>query len=319
MSLSTLRLIAPVSGLVVAIESVPDPVFAQKLVGNGIAIDPTSQVLLAPCAGKIVQLHSAQHAVTIGAENGAQVLLHIGLDTVQLKGNGFKAKVKVGDQVKTGQPLIEFNADTIAIAGKSLLTMMIVTGDTPLQILPASQVTAGQDAVIEITVGGKNAPPKTAVSKSSTAQSREIRTTLPTGMHARPAALLVNLAKTFSSNIEVIAARGAANAKSVVGIMGLEIGNNEKVQFFAEGADASAAVETLADFVEKFREAPGHQAPAKVTPRKSTDANVLTGVGVSPGLAIGRITRIQKQNFNIKEKATGSAAQEESALQTAIQ
>src|SRR4051812_35667547 len=215
MSLSTLRLIAPVSGLTVAIESVPDPVFAQKLVGDGIAIDPTSQVLVAPCAGKIVQLHSAQHAVTIGAENGAQILLHIGLDTVQLKGKGFKAKVKVGDQVRAGQELIEFSVDEIAIAGKSVLTMMVVTGDTKIQIVAPKKVTAGQDAMIEIAASSSA---KTQVAPQPTTPTpREVRTTLPPGMHARPAALLVNLAKTYSSNLEVITDRGAANAKSVVG------------------------------------------------------------------------------------------------------
>jgi phosphoenolpyruvate-protein phosphotransferase len=320
MSDSQLKLMAPVSGLVVAIESVPDPVFAQKLVGNGVAIDPTSQLLLAPCAGKIAQLHSSQHAITIATETGAQVLLHIGLDTVQLKGKGFHAKVKLGDQVKAGQPLIEFSADEIVMAGKSLLTMMVVIGDTPIQLLPAKQVTAGKDALIAITSAQTAAATPVAPDKAQTAESREVLTTLPTGMHARPAALLVNLAKTFSSNIEIFTGRGAANAKSVVGIMGLEIGNSEKIRFFAQGSDATSSVKALADFVEAFREAaPAHAPAVKTAARTSTDANVLFGVGVSPGLAIGRIARIHQQTFKIEEAAKTGTAQEKASLRKAIE
>lgn len=319
MSVNELKLIAPVSGPVIAIENVPDPVFAQKLVGNGVAIDPVTETLLAPCAGKIVQLHSSHHAVTIVHESGAQVLLHIGLDTVQLKGNGFKAKIKTGDSVKAGQALIAFSADTIALAGKSLLTMMVVTGDTPSVVQPVRFATAGKDVLLEVVSGKVGASAVQPEGKAATAQSREVRTTLPTGMHARPAALLVNLAKTFKSNIDIVTGRGAANAKSVVGIMGLEIGNDEKIHFFAEGSDASAAVNALAEFLDKFREEPSHQPPAKgPVQRESTDANILLGVGVSPGLAIGKVTHIRAQGFDIQESAANPPSVEKTNLQNAI-
>lgn len=98
---ATLQLFAPLSGVVIPIAKVPDPVFAQKMVGDGIAIDPISQVLLAPCAGEIVQLHSGLHALTIAAGNGAQILLHIGLDTVQLKGQDFVRKSNWGARSKS--------------------------------------------------------------------------------------------------------------------------------------------------------------------------------------------------------------------------
>src|SRR5512142_753898 len=92
----TLTLIAPLSGYLVPIERVPDPVFSQKMVGDGIALDPLSQTLLAPCDGEVINLHPANHALTLGIAGGIELLMHIGLDTINLKGQGFTPRVKTG-------------------------------------------------------------------------------------------------------------------------------------------------------------------------------------------------------------------------------
>src|SRR3954462_6896911 len=105
----TLTLLAPLSGVIYPLERVPDPVFAQKLVGDGLSIDPTEGRLLAPRDGEIVTLHAAGHAVTRRTSEGLELLMHIGIDTVALKGEGFRAKVKAGDKVKGGALLIEFD------------------------------------------------------------------------------------------------------------------------------------------------------------------------------------------------------------------
>ena len=130
---------APLSGVMVPLETVPDPVFAQKMVGDGISIDPTSNILLAPITGKITQLHSAKHAVTLVASNGLEVLIHIGLDTVMLKGKGFVAKVKEGDIVDVGQPLIEFDMDAVGRKAMSLLTQMVITNGEKVSSYQAAQ------------------------------------------------------------------------------------------------------------------------------------------------------------------------------------
>src|SRR5512136_1265607 len=96
---------APLSGALVPIERVPDPVFSQKMVGDGISVDPISQSLLAPCDGEVVMLHPANHALTLVTAEGIEVLMHIGLDTINLKGEGFRPHVKNGDKVKAGAPL----------------------------------------------------------------------------------------------------------------------------------------------------------------------------------------------------------------------
>lgn len=117
----TLRLVAPLSGYLLPIETVPDPVFAQKMVGDGVSIDPTSNVLKSPCAGEVVQLHPSHHAITIKTTDGLEILLHIGLDTVELRGKGFSPKVQTGDLVNPGDALIEFDIDYIALHARSLL------------------------------------------------------------------------------------------------------------------------------------------------------------------------------------------------------
>ncbi|MCA1650551.1 MAG: PTS glucose transporter subunit IIA, partial [Acidobacteria bacterium] len=85
---------APLSGMLVPLDAVPDPVFAERLVGDGVSIDPTSDTLVAPCEGTIAHVHTAGHALTIAAADGIEILIHVGLDTVTLKGKGFTTLVK---------------------------------------------------------------------------------------------------------------------------------------------------------------------------------------------------------------------------------
>src|SRR6187455_3665802 len=106
-SLSQLRILSPLSGQVWPLERVPDPVFAQKMVGDGLSIDPVDALLQAACDGEVTSLHAAGHAVTLRTAEGLEVLMHVGIDTVALKGQGFKPRVKAGDQVKARDPLIE--------------------------------------------------------------------------------------------------------------------------------------------------------------------------------------------------------------------
>ena len=121
-----LQLLAPLSGVLMPLDSVPDPVFSSRVVGDGICIDPTSQTLCAPLSGVIGTLQDSAHAVSVTADNGVQVLMHIGLDTVNLAGKGFTSRVTLGQRVEAGQPLIDFDADYIALHARSLLTLMLV-------------------------------------------------------------------------------------------------------------------------------------------------------------------------------------------------
>ena len=117
------------SGKTVAIESVPDATFAEKILGDGVAIEPTSNELLAPVDSVVEQTMDTNHAIGLVMANGLEILLHIGLDTVAMNGDGFTIHVKEGDRVKAGDRLITFDPEKIRAAGHPLTTMLVVTND----------------------------------------------------------------------------------------------------------------------------------------------------------------------------------------------
>ncbi|RTL00747.1 MAG: PTS glucose transporter subunit IIA, partial [Proteobacteria bacterium] len=109
MSIQEVTLCSPLSGVFIDLALVPDPVFAEKMVGDGFAIDPLEGVLYSPIKGKIKSIHRAKHAITIESEHGFDILMHIGLETVALAGDGFKVLVKEGQSVNVGDKLTEFD------------------------------------------------------------------------------------------------------------------------------------------------------------------------------------------------------------------
>lgn len=141
---------AYLTGKVIPIEEVNDGVFSAKIMGDGIAIIPENEVLTAPADGEItVVMDGSFHAVGMRLDNGVEVLLHIGVDTVGMNGEGFKPYVTVGDKVKTGDNLIGFSKSAIAAHGLRDVTMLIVTnGDE----CPAVKLMSGMDAVAGETV-----------------------------------------------------------------------------------------------------------------------------------------------------------------------
>ena len=120
-------ILCPVSGSAMDISKVNDPVFAGKAMGDGIAIRPSEGVIVAPISGTVEALFPTGHALAIKGEDGMGVMLHIGIDTVDMKGEGFCAHVAQGDHVDAGQVLVEFDREKIAAAGFEDTTMMIVT------------------------------------------------------------------------------------------------------------------------------------------------------------------------------------------------
>jgi phosphoenolpyruvate-protein phosphotransferase len=312
-----MNLIAPLSGRVLPLEAVPDPVFAQKLVGPGIAIDPTSTELKSPLEGTVVQFHNAHHALTIAHDSGLNVLIHVGIETVQLKGEGFVPKVKVGDRVRTGQILLEFDADTLALKAKSLISVIVITEPAVKNLISTAKtlVVAGTDELFAVDLGpGADVSPTTPLS-SGRAESDEIPIHLPTGLHARPAAVLVSRAKSFRSEIQMAKNGRRGNAKSLVAVLALEVGNGDRVRFSAQGPDADQAVEDLAAFLEALKEK--EPEPPVTTPQPSAAAsvwtrqdNLLHGVAVSPGLAIGRVYQIRAQQFEFNENSAGTPVEE---------
>ena len=143
------------TGKTVAIENVPDQAFASKALGDGVAIDPTDNVLRAPADAKVsLTMPESNHAVGLLLNNGVEVLLHIGLDTIAMNGDGFKCFVKEGQAVKKGQALIEFDVKKIKAAGHPLITMMVITDDNGFENLTfkaGEDVKAGATAIGSIS------------------------------------------------------------------------------------------------------------------------------------------------------------------------
>ena len=117
---------APLTGKVVPISEVPDPTFAEGMLGNGIAIIPTDGKVYAPCNGKVETMFSTGHAVALSTAGGAELLIHVGLETVGLNGAPFTIHVADGDEVKKGQLLFEANLEMIQEAGLPILTPVVV-------------------------------------------------------------------------------------------------------------------------------------------------------------------------------------------------
>jgi glucose-specific phosphotransferase system IIA component len=146
--------LSPFTGTVLAIEAVPDPVFAEKMLGDGVAIQPVEGRAVAPIDGTITVLHSSGHAFAVQADGKPLgVLVHIGLDTVKLKGLGFKLHAKVGDRVSAGQLVVEFDLAVIAAAGYSPISPVILP-DLPEGIVveksPLVQARAGKDVLYTV-------------------------------------------------------------------------------------------------------------------------------------------------------------------------
>lgn len=118
---------SPMIGEVVKLENVPDQVFASGAMGKGIAINPTDGTVVAPANGEITLVFPTGHAVGMRTDNGAEVLIHIGMDTVSLAGKGFKSFVSAGDKVQAGQKLLEFDLATVRDANLPVISPVIVT------------------------------------------------------------------------------------------------------------------------------------------------------------------------------------------------
>ena len=141
------------SGKTVAIEDVPDQTFAQKVLGDGIAIEPEDSVLRAPADCTVTQtMEGSNHAVGLTMANGIEILLHIGLDTVSMNGDGFTMNVKEGERVKAGQALITFDPAKIRAAGHPLVTMMVIVEDggyEEYRFIAGQNVKAGEGIIAE--------------------------------------------------------------------------------------------------------------------------------------------------------------------------
>lgn len=148
---------APITGEIVPLEEVPDPVFSQKMMGDGIAIKPSEGRIYSPVKGKIAQIPETKHAIGLETEDGIEILIHIGLETVALNGKGFDVRVNTGDKVSVGQPLMEFDLEYIRSNAESDITPVVITNgketDKTFKMTDEKEGKQGETVIITASKG----------------------------------------------------------------------------------------------------------------------------------------------------------------------
>jgi glucose-specific phosphotransferase system IIA component len=150
--MAELDILAPLDGTVVDLETVPDEVFAQKMVGDGVAIDPSGEIARAPVAGTLVKLFPGGHAFGIAADDGIELIVHLGLDTIELAGEGFENIATEGQVVQIGTPIVRFDRATIEGKGKVMLSPVVSTGNGTIVRRASGEVRAGHDVLFVLKV-----------------------------------------------------------------------------------------------------------------------------------------------------------------------
>lgn len=123
----SIEIVSPVTGKIIPIEEVPDQVFSEKMIGDGLAIDPKEGRVLSPIDGEVVTIFPTNHAIGLVSKEGLEILIHIGIDTVELNGVGFTRIIEKDSKVKKGDLLVEFDIDLIKEKGKSPITPVIIS------------------------------------------------------------------------------------------------------------------------------------------------------------------------------------------------
>lgn len=147
------KIVAPMSGKVVELAEVPDKVFSAKMVGDGIAVEPSEGVVLSPFDGVVKQVFPTGHALVVESEEGLPLLIHIGIETVNLKGEGFKVIVSEGQAVKVGTPLVEFEMELIKGKGFPLISPLVIPEMGLVDKIKSSdfkEVRKGEDVLLEV-------------------------------------------------------------------------------------------------------------------------------------------------------------------------
>jgi phosphocarrier protein FPr len=323
--MTVVELRAPLSGWATPLSEVPDPAFAGGLVGDGVAIDPTEATLHAPCDGVVLTLHRARHACTVRAANGAEILMHIGVDTVELGGQGFVARVREDQAVRVGDPLISFDFDVVASKAKSMLTMIVVANGEDAAVVSRTldrEVACGE-AMMAVE-GTATADALRPVERKIV--SRTVPLMIRAGLHARPAATLAALARAHAGAVTVGRGDQTANAKSVVALMRLGTGLGDQLTVSAEepGADAvvTALTKAIADglgdpVIEAAvaaapAPASSHAAPpplAEAPPFTAGATVVLRGTGAVAGLAVGPAMRLDRVEASFPCAGAGASVE----------
>jgi multiphosphoryl transfer protein len=314
-----LKLNSPLQGWCAPLDEVPDAVFAQRMLGDGIAIDPTSETLHAPCAGEVISIAAGKHAIAIRSQAGLEILMHVGIDTVNLAGRGFEPLVEVGRTVQIGEALLRFDLEALAAQAKSLITPLVITNGEDFEIIRCelNRLVHVGDELMELRARPRAS--SSTLSSLTTEVTERFSIELEHGLHARPAAMVANCAKQLAVEIRIEAHGRSANAASAVSIMALGIKRGDELTLAASGEGAVAAVQALKRTILELQQqahSEGSQQPhpaASPSPRRQpTDSpreGKLPGVIASRGFAVGRVVALRHSQIDVEEIGRGIAVE----------
>jgi len=310
--MSDLTVYAPLAGWVTPLADVPDPVFAEKMLGDGMAIDPVNDALCAPCDATVLTVHEAGHAVTLRSTDGYELICHIGIDTVSLGGKGLTPQVQAGARVLAGQPLIRFDLDYLVQNAPAVVTPIIVADATRYAVEPIAKglVAVGDPLLRVVPLGGE------AVDTDMGGETliEETVVALSHGLHARPAARLVEAVRRHDARVTLYHGDRYASALSAVGLLGLGLGHGTTVRIEASGAQAAAA---LAEVIAFLNDATPEETPVDVPEPVRGEGPGLGGVPAAPGLAVGPIHRLARAAIPV-ETLAGTEEEERTRLNGAL-
>ena len=247
-------LTSPLQGWASPLEAVPDPVFAERMMGDGIAIDPTGDCLHAPCDAVVLSVHASGHAITLRTPEGAEILMHIGLDTVALGGRGFTPCVTEGASVQRLDPLIRFDLDLLVCEARAVITPVIVTNLERFTIVHRET-----GKLVGVGEPMMTLEPRVDAADAAIVEGDAVRRTIVVpllhGIHARPAARIGETARKFVSEVKI--AKGApveadrrdGNVRSPVALMALGIKLGDEITISATGPDAADALAAIGDLI----------------------------------------------------------------------
>ena len=308
--MNTTALISPLDGTVVPLEQVPDPVFSQRILGDGVALFPASHTVFAPLDGVISNVNDAKHALVIKHEN-LEVLIHVGIESVALKGEGFEVFVQKGQTVKAGQKLLNFDFSILKNKAASPLVLLIITSpaDTPVTLLAQEQIKTGLP-LMQVSDPHTKAQ---ELNSDDYVESDPLLRPCPNGLHARPAAVLTRLLAAYPYRVEIHAKQQVADAKSIVSLMGLGLTCSDSLTIRVYGPQPQAKI-LLTQLEEACSNGLGEPGYAPAKPQKARAAQTRTasafsGLCACGGLAYGPAYLLKNNSLSFEENTTNPQAE----------
>ena len=316
---------SPARGWLLPLEDAPDPAFASGALGEGVTIELLGELVLAPCAGRVVSLASSRHAVTIETHTGAQLLIHCGIDTVALDGAPFEVMVQEGQEVAAGDPLLKVDLEAVVAAGKSLSTPVILieaSGHTLSVVTPSSRLVETGVPLFQL-VRCEDCDDRETASEKTT-HSQTIALPLPHGLHARPAAAIAAEAARWEGPVRIGCGGNSANARSVTELMKLGAQHGASLHIATGGRDADDALAAMVALITAGAGDTVAPVPSTTSPsdkpvllqrapatNATGEGNLLPGVAAAPGEALGPAYYVTRARLDISEASQGAHAERE--------